>query len=52
MSPQDIQKATQNDMHLYELKEYIIKGLPYHTSVIGQDMRPYWTFSYNIDIID
>ena len=28
MSIQDIQDAAHNDMHLQELKEYIIKGRP------------------------
>ena len=39
ISIHDMQKATQNDMHLQELKEHIIKGWPSYRNEIRQDMR-------------
>ena len=35
-------QATQNDMPLEELKDYIIRGLQSSKNKVKQDVRPYW----------
>ena len=48
MSIQDI----QNDMHLQELKEYIIRGWQSIRNEVKQFMRLYWTFRDELTMIE
>ena len=52
MSVLDTQQATLHDKHMQKLNEYIIHGWQASINEITQEMRLYWTFQYDLAVID
>ena len=44
MTIQDMQRTTQNDIHMKDLRSYIIDGYLPKRADVKQDMSPYLTF--------
>ena len=48
----DIQTATCEDVHLEELKAYIIQHWPHKKEEVAQDIRQYWPLRNKLAMID
>ena len=46
----DIQTATHEDMHLQELKTYMVKGWLHKKKEIAQDIRQYWSLKNELAV--
>ena len=47
-----LQEATSQDHHLQHIIEYIILGWPDSKTQLPQDIRTYWTFRNDMEVID
>ena len=52
ISIEEIQHASSQDVHLQQLKTFIIAGWPHTKDELHTDIRPYWPYRDEIAVID
>ena len=52
MTMHELHEAAFQDQHLQHLMEYVIQGWPESKIQLPQDIRTYWTFRDDMEVID
>ena len=52
MTVNDLKEVLYQDKHIQQLKEYIIQGWPENKDQLLQDIRIYWMFRDDMEVID